>query len=138
MIELLYFASQIQCGPDSSLINVQVDVYHNQQLVHTLSVNDKVLLPVNSVEELTFEYSFINASCTPQPATEMVLGSQDYVPSLAGVYEQQSIQELLNGLNNYEELFLAELGTTDNTSTAFDLQDVVIKVNNNPTIIYAD
>jgi hypothetical protein len=33
MIELLYLASQIQCGAAGDFLNVKVDVYHNQELV---------------------------------------------------------------------------------------------------------
>lgn len=134
MIEILYLASQIQCGAGNPLIDVKVDIYQNQALVKTVSLNEKVLLPVNSVGELTFQYNFVGASCTPAIPTEMLLGSQDPVPNIPGVYEQQSIQQMLDGLNTYEELFLVELGTTDQNSTAFDLQDVVLVVNNNPTI----
>lgn len=62
------------------------------------------------------------------------------VPNIPGVYDQQSIQTMLNGLNDYEELFLVELGTTNKTSAAFDLQDVVFIVNNNPSAskVFAD
>jgi hypothetical protein len=64
----------------------------------------------------------------------MVLGSEDPVPNVPGVYDQQSIQQMLDGLNDYEELFLVELGTTNKKSSAFDLQDVVLLVNNNPQV----
>ncbi len=134
MIELIYLASQIQCGPNSPLINVRVDVYQNQQIVQTMHLGNKVLLPANSVQELNFKYKFLNATCSPATPTEMVLGPQDPVPNLPGVYDQQSIQEMLNGLNDYEELFLVELGTTNQKSSAFDLQDVVLLVNNNPQV----
>jgi hypothetical protein len=134
MIELIYLASQIQCGANSPLINVQVDVYQNQELVQTMHLEDKVLIPVNSVQELSFKYKFINATCSPATPTQMVLGPQDPVPNVPGVYDQQSIQQMLNGLNDYEELFLVELGTTNKNSSAFDLQDVVLLVNNNPSV----
>ncbi|BAU63299.1 hypothetical protein STA3757_06610 [Stanieria sp. NIES-3757] len=134
MIELLYLASQIQCGAYGSLINVKVDVYHNQELVQTMSAQDKLLLPVNSINDLTFKYRFINSSCSPVTPTQVLLGSEDAVPTLAAAYEQQSIQQLLNGLKSYEELFLVELGTTNTNSTAYDLQDVVLIVNNNPQL----
>jgi hypothetical protein len=132
MIELIYLASQIQCGAGNPLINVKVDVYHNQELVQTMSLEDRVLLPVDSVQDLTFQYTFVDSDCTPATPTEMVLGSQDSVPDVPGAYDQQSIQEMMNDLNEYEELFLVELGTTNHSSSAFDLQDVVLIVNNNP------
>ncbi len=137
MIELLYLASQIQCGSNGSPINVSVDIYHNSQLVKTISVEERVLLPVDSVRDLTFKYSFINSSCRPSTPTEIVLAPNDLVPDLPGAYEQQSIQEILDGLNDYEELFLVELGTTNTESSAYDLQDVMMIVNNNP-VVFAD
>ncbi len=142
MIELLYFASQIQCGAAGDFLNVKVDVYHNQALVKTMTVNDRVLLPVDSVKDLTFNYSAINntTKCNLSTPNETILGNKDEVPNIPGVYAQNSIQTMLNGLNDYEELFLVELGTTNKASVAFDLQDVVLKVNNNPvaTVIYPD
>ena len=136
MIELLYLASQIQCSANSDLLDIHVDVYHGSELVQTLSVSDKILLEnVNSIQDLTFEYRAVNnPACSLSLPSELVLAPQDTVPNIPGVYEQNSIQEMLNGLNEYEELFLVELGTEDETDVAYDLQDVVVIVNNNPTI----
>jgi hypothetical protein len=136
MIELLYFASQIQCGAGDSFLNIQVDVYHQQQLVQTMQVNEKALVPVDSVNDLSFKYKIINNNtrCNLQTPTEMALTPGSQIPSMAGVYEQDSVQTLLSGLDNYEELFLVELGTTDPNSSAFDMQDVVFKVDNDPVV----
>ncbi|NJK56667.1 MAG: hypothetical protein HC939_12015 [Pleurocapsa sp. SU_5_0] len=145
MIELLYLASQIQCGAGGSFLNIQVDVYHQEQLVKTMKVNERALIPVGSVNDLDFRYTIINnnTQCSLRTPTEMALTPGSQLPSMAGVYEQDSVQTLLSGLNNYEELFLVELGTTDRNSPAFDLQDVIFKVDNDPTIstpvtIYSD
>lgn len=136
MIELLYFASQFQCGAGGSLLNIKVDVYHQNQLVQTMNVNDKALIPVNSVNDLNFRYRIINntTTCSLSTPTEMVLTPSSPLPNLAAAYEQASIQTLLSGLANYEELFLVEVGTTDRTRSTFDMQDVVFKVDNNPTV----
>jgi hypothetical protein len=142
MIELLYFASQIQCGAGGAFLNIQIDVYHHQELIKTMSVNEKALLPVDSIKDLTFKYTAINNNtrCNLSLPTEMVLAPNDIVPNIPGVYDQTSIQNMLNGLKEYEELFLVELGTTNTKSAAFDLQDVVGIVNNNPAVatIYPD
>ena len=141
MIELLYFASQIQCGANAEMLNIQVDVYHNQELVSTLLKDEKVLLEVDSIENLDFQYTVINedAGCGLSLPGELVLAPDDAVPTMAGVYDQESIQSMLDVLNEYEELFLVELGTEDKTSAAYDLQDVVFVVNNNPTVaLFAD
>ncbi|NJL52261.1 MAG: hypothetical protein HC930_08625 [Hydrococcus sp. SU_1_0] len=136
MIELLYFASQIQCGAGGSFLNIQVDVYHQQQLVQTMQVNEKALISVDSVNDLNFKYKIINnnTQCNLQTPSEMALTPGSQIPSMAGVYEQDSVQTLLSGLENYEELFLVELGTTNPNSPAFDLQDVVFKVDNDPVV----
>lgn len=137
MIELLYLASQIQCGVGSSFLNIQVDVYNQQQLVKTMNVNERALIPVDSVKDLKLEYKIINntTQCTTlSTPTERVLTSNSELPSMAGFSKQVSVQTLLSGLNNYEELFLVELGTTNTNSTAFDMQDVIFKVDNNPTV----
>ena len=119
-----------------------MDVYHNQKLVKTMSVSDKVLLKeVDSIKDLTFEYKAINnPSCGLSLPSELVLAPEDSVPNIPGVYQQQSIQEMLDGLNEYEELFLVELGTENKTSAAYDLQDVVVIVDNEPTLatLFAD
>jgi hypothetical protein len=137
MIELLYLASQIQCGAGGSFLNIQVDVYHQQQLVKTMNVNERALIPVNSVNDLKLEYKIINntTQCkTLSTPTEMALTSNSELPSMAGFSKQLSVQTLLSGLNDYEELLLVELGTTNTDSYAFDMQDVIFKIDNNPTI----
>lgn len=134
MIELLYFASQIQCGANAELLDVKVDVYKNQELVQTMSVNEKVLLDVDSVKDLSFEYRLAESNCVAAIPTEKLLGSTDSLPNLPGAYEQQSLQDMQAELASYEELWLVELGTSNPNSAYFDLQDVVIKVNNNPEL----
>ena len=136
MIEFLYLASQIQCGAGGDFLNVKVDIYHQQELIETVAVSEKVLLPVDSINEVSFRYSTVNnpTNCSLSAPSQLALSSQDEVPNLPGVYEQKSIQTLLDGLNDYEELFLVELGTENQDSAAFDLQDVVGIVNNNPNL----
>lgn len=143
MIELLYFASQIQCGTGGEFLDIQVNVYHNQELVETMVVDDLVLLPVDSVNDLTFEYSVINntTSCTSLAApSELVLAPDDELPSFAGFDQQDSVSTLLGGLSEYQELFLVELGTENTNSSAFDMQDVTLRIDNNPLVssLFAD
>ncbi|MEL6437933.1 MAG: hypothetical protein AAFQ80_01575 [Cyanobacteria bacterium J06621_8] len=141
MIELLYFASQIQCGAGGDFFDIQMDVYHNQELVKTMEVGDRALFSVDSVNELTFEYSTINntTSCTTLATPdELVVGSNDDLPNVAGFALQDSVQTLLDGLNEYQELLLVELGAEDTNSEAYDLQDMVLIVDNNPPVEAAD
>ena len=143
MIELLYFASQIQCGINGDFLNIQVDVYKGTELVRTMNVDDKALIPVDSVNELNFEYSIVdnttdcNSLATP---SEQSLEKNTVLPERAGFSNQSSVQALLDNTDNYEELFLAELGTTDSLSAAYDMQDVIFKVDNDPVVssLFAD
>ena len=137
MIEFLYLASQIQCGAGGDFFNVQVDIYQNQELIETVSVNEKVLLPVDSINDVEFKYSVVNntTACSLANPSQLVLSKNDQVPNVAGFSQQASIREILDGLNTYEELFLAEFGTTNKFSPAFDLQDFVGIVNYNPTVV---
>ena len=145
MIELLYFASQIQCGVGGDFLNIKIDVYQNQELVATMMVDDSVLLPVDSVNSLSFEYSIINntTECTSLATpTELILAPGDELPDLDGFDQQSSVATILSGLDQYQELFLVELGTTDTESAAYDIQDVVLRIDNNPnpdvTTLFAD
>ena len=137
MIELLYLASQIQCGAGGDFLNIQVDVYKGAELIETMMVEDKALISVDSVDELDFQYSIVGntTNCTSLATpSEMSLDTDSILPDLDGFAEQNSVQALLEGLNDYEELFLAELGTTNNSSSAFDLQDVILRIDNNPDL----
>lgn len=141
MIELLYFASQIQCGVGGEFLDIQVDVYQNQELVETMVVDDRILLPVNSINDLTLEYSVINNTtechnlATP---SELILAPNDELPNLSGFDQQDSVVTLLSNLNQFQELFLVELGTEDITSSAYDLQDVTLILDKNPLNYFAD
>lgn len=135
MIELLYFASQIQCGVGGDFLNIKIDVYQNQELVETMMVNDRVLLPVDSVNNLSFEYSIINntTECTSLATpTELILAPGDQLPDLEGFDQQSPVATILSGLDQYQELFLVELGTTNTESAAYDMQDGILIIDNNP------
>ncbi|MEM9274361.1 MAG: hypothetical protein AAGA80_15565 [Cyanobacteria bacterium P01_F01_bin.143] len=135
-IQLTYLASQIQCGAAGELINVEVDVYNNDEFVQTLSVDDTIYLPINSFEDLDFQYNVADSGCSPiATPEEEIFAPDDTLPTLPGAYEQASLQDMLDDLNEYEELFVVELGTTDPTNPVYDLQDVVMVINNN---VYVD
>ena len=146
MIELLFFNAQFQCGAGAQAEAVKVEVYHEQQLVETMVKGDSALLPVKSVDDLTFEYSLVNenASCGFTTPSAVTLSRGEELPGNNGFDGQASVSNLLANSNKYEELFLVELGETNQNSSAFDLQDVVFKVDNDPnsnppvSLIYPD
>ncbi len=134
MIELTYQASQYQCHAGASQSTILVDVYHNGELVKDgLAVGESVMVPdFNGVE---LDYQAATGSCGFSANESLLLGKNDSIPNLSGAYEQEAIASLVAGLQDYEDLYLVELGTTDTSSFAYDLQDVVMVVNNNPNTI---
>ncbi len=146
-VELTYRASQYQCGEDSSMVEISVDVYDNGELVaENMGINDSVM--VSNIDDVVLVYSSLDANCSLDTPTERIVSQESEIPDLPGAYDQENIADLLAGLEDYEDLFLVELGTTDSTSFAYDLQDVVMVVNNDPSseevanvpdiILYAD
>ena len=132
-VEISYSASQIQCGRNAPQIVIGVDVFDNGQLVaEDLRVNESVL--VSSLENVTLDYNIVanGGSCRLARPSEVVVSNDSEVPNLRGAFEQDSILDLLAELEDYEDLFLVELGTTNKWSRAYDLQDVVFIVNNEP------
>ena len=81
------------------------------------------------------DYEAATGSCGFSANENLLLGQDDTVPNLAGAYNQQSINSLLANLNEYEQLLLVELGTANSNSFAYDLQDVVIVVDSDPSIL---
>jgi hypothetical protein len=139
-LELRYLNSAFQCGSNPTQADIKVQVYDkNNNLLTTLSKNQTYKSSsIDSIADLRFKYKMYNVSCQPDGTLfdtakgVKLLGPSDTVPSVGGFEDQASIREMVRDLNSYEELYLAELGTNDRTSTAYDLQDVVLVVNNNP------
>jgi hypothetical protein len=137
MIELTFQATQYQCGSNSPQVTIVADVYHNNTLIaDDLAVGESILVP--SLQGLSMTYHGVKAACGFANPTELHLTKNDPIPNLPGAYDQDSIVTLLSGLNQYEDLYLVELGTTNSSSFAYDLQDAVFIVNNNPVVIYPD
>jgi hypothetical protein len=132
MIELMYIISDFQCGSNAPMAIISANIYRNGVLVkENFNKGDKVLLP--DMNGVTFTYSLQHGGCEVSPLTQ-ILGKNDSVPSMAGAYNQTSLQNHLNGLQSYEELYLVELGTHDTSSSAYDLQDIVFKINSDPNL----
>lgn len=141
-LELHYLNSAFQCDSDSTQADIKVYVYDkNNNLLTTMSKGDKYLsTEIDSINDLEFTYQIYNLSCISEGSWWSALDTQslnanDIVPNFNGFSGQDSIQQMLSGLDSYEELYLAELGTNDTNSSAYDLQDVVLIVNNNPILL---
>lgn len=145
-LELHYRDSAFQCGSDITQADIKVDVYDlDNNLLTTMSKGDRYISTVfDSVNDLSFVYKVYNLSCIGNGSSiaaedTLLLGTSDTIPSIEGFSGQASIEEMLVGLNSYEELYLTELGTSDTNDSAYDLQDVVLVVDHNPvSLIFAD
>ena len=139
IIELTFVDSQIQCGANAPQLEISANVYHNGTLIkEKLSVGDSILVP--SLDGLTMTYEAVNAGCSLAKPTEFHLTKAllskyySWFESKAGAYEQDSVISIMNGLPNYKDLYLVELGSTNPSSKYFDLQDAIFIVNNNPQV----
>lgn len=135
IIELTFTNSEIQCGGTS--LEILANVYHNGTLVKEgLSVGSSIF--VRSLDGLSMTYEAANIDETPCSSlaspTELHLTQDDPIPDLPGAYDQASIATLVSQLAEYEDLYLVELGTTNSSSWAYDLQDAVFIVNTNPQV----
>ena len=136
-IELRYRDAAIQCGKDATPGVVKVDVYNqtNDILLTTMSKGETfTTTEVDSISDLYLKYRVFNLSCLRQGAYRAsydikILGYEDTVPNIEGFEGQTSISQMLTGLDSYEELYLVELGSGNSD---YDLQDVVLVVDNNP------
>ncbi|MEM9274234.1 MAG: hypothetical protein AAGA80_14910 [Cyanobacteria bacterium P01_F01_bin.143] len=138
-LELHYRDSAFQCGSDSTQADIKVNVYDkNNNLLKTLSKGDTHRINnLDSASDLKFTYNIHNLTCIGEGSLRserdsLLLGSNDATPDIDGFSGQASIAEMLVGLDTYEELYLVELGTSNTYSSAYDLQDVVIVVDNDP------
>jgi Bacterial Ig domain len=134
-VEVRYFNSAFQCYGGAPLASINVKVWNKNKttLLATLSKGQSYKsTTIDSIADLRF--TFQNLTCTSYSTAKGVklLGPDDSVPTVGGWEDQESIGEMLDDLNSYEELYLVELGSSDRTSPYYDLQDVVLVVDNNP------
>ena len=143
-LELRYEESAFQCGSDTRQADIRVEVRDksNNDLLTTLSKGDTFTSDdYDSINDLNFIYKIYNFShcgmsngTTRSVGGSMLLGADDAVPTLAGFSGQSSVGQIHSGLDSYEELLLVELGTSNTSSSSYDLQDVVLVVDNNPVV----
>ena len=140
-LELRYLDSAIQCGDDPTPGRVEVEVYKRTngelELLSTMSKTDTFLTTeVDSVSDLILKYKIFNLACLPEgeyreSRDTKILASGVEVPNIPGLNGQASITEMLGELDSsYKELYLVELG--NRSGSGYDLQDVVLVVDNNP------
>jgi hypothetical protein len=137
-LELYYRDSAFSCS--NTTADIKVKVYDlNNNLLTTMSKGEKyTTTDFDSANDLVFKYHFSNfttAHCKRpdrlySAVESRLLGSQDSVPTLGTYAGQASISSMLAGLDSYKELYLVELWST--SGTPYDLQDIVLVVDNNP------
>lgn len=132
MIEILFtFQPQFQCGANSPMAEFQLEISVEDTVI-TLEVGQKVLLDTTNFEDMLFSVIPIaNADCIIENPVQQWLEYGNVIPQVPGLYEQESLQELYNQniTDEFYYMSLFELGTSDEESEAFDLNDVVFLVN---------
>lgn len=138
-LELHYRDSAFQCGSNPTQADIKVNVYDkSNKLLITMSKGDKYRIDsLDSANDLKFTYNIYNLTCLDNGSLRSIrdsalLDSDDPIPNINGFSGQSSIADMLVDLDSYEELYLVELGTSDTSSSAYDLQDVVFVVDNHP------
>lgn len=139
-MEITYQDSAFQCSSTQGLADIKAVFYNssNRQIIRVLSQGESAYFPVDSLADLNIAYTFENADCRPEnyyfaKGTEL-LQSDDPIPNFPGIYGQTDVSDMLSNLESYEQLYLVELGTSNHNSAAYDLQDVVLVIDNNPTL----
>lgn len=136
IIEILFLASQFQCGANADLASFKVFTNNGKEI----RLGEKTKVMVESIEDLQFGYEVIaDGDCALRGVPGISVSYGEELPTNQGVYQQPSLQTLIeqNVTDEYKSLVLFEVGTTNTESSAFDLQDLVLVVDTNPTI-YAD
>ena len=136
LVEILFIASAFQCGADAVQAEFQLHVTGGE----TLLVGDKTYVHVESLEDLQFGYSVLSdGDCAIENVPGIAVEYDTVLPTNVGAFEQPSLLDIIaeHVTEPYLSLVLWEVGTTDAGSSAYDLQDLVVKLNTNPTI-YAD
>ncbi len=137
MIEILFAASLFQCGVGAPQAEFAL-VYQGEQIF----VNDRIYTE-ETLEEFLSNVAIqriSNADCSIPTPFYNTLGYGAPIPNLPGFDSQTSLATWHNSLEDqYESLVLVELGTSDISSPAFDLQDIILLVDTNPDFEpYAD
>ena len=136
LVEVLFLASAFQCGSGAPQATFQLHTTGG----HTLNVGEKAYVSVETLDDLQFGYTVVSdGDCALEgiPGIHIEYGAA--LPSNDGIYDQPSLLDIISThvTEPYLSLVLFEVGTTDDGSSAYDLQDIVVKINTNPTI-YAD
>ena len=147
-IELRYAESAFQCGADNRQADIRVEVYDksDNSLLTTLSKGDTYTSDdYDSLSDFDLIYKIYDFShCSGfsdgtvrSVGGSMLLSKNDSVPEVAGFSGQSSVGQIHSSLDSYEELLLVELGSSNENSASYDLQDVVLVVDDNPASLVA-
>ena len=143
LIEILFLTSQFQCGSEAAQATFKARI--NDKPIY---VGETVRLNVENLQDLYFEYEQLE-TFEDEPICALPFNTEGVVPILIqygeqlptndGIYNQPSLQTLIQEqvTNEYLNLVLYEVGTTDTNSSAYDLQDLVFVINTN-VAPYAD
>ena len=139
MIEVLFLISQFQCGESAPQATFQVEIVEKGQS-YTLKEGETTLInginDFSEVDELIY-HKVADASCaldTPPDDNFELLKYESPLPTLPAAYNQKSLEDIKNNhlTDEYYQVQLLELGTTNTESKVFDLQDIVLRIDTDP------
>lgn len=137
LVEIVFLSSQFQCGPNAEhLEEFSVQIHNEKNLAyHTIELGEKKVWDMNDLSDLGFiEIINLTNNCSILPIQDMTLLYMDensQVPNVGGYENQMSLQETLDtevGNDPQYAIIAIEFGTVNQESSAFDLQDIVIKL----------
>lgn len=128
MIELTFLFAQYQCGASAELAEFRLDIEVGGSIVSQLTVGQSAMIEA-TMEEMTVNVVPIaNADCINANVVEWLEYGED-VPDVPGAYEQTALYDLYADhiTDEYYKMAVFELGTDDDESPAYDLNDIGIK-----------
>ena len=135
MIELLFLASNFQCGANAPMAEFVVEI-KSGDTTKQLSVNQRLVMEKEDLELISVK-PLNNADCIS--VYDSVEVTVDSLPTQAGLYNQPSVLSYQEQLKDSESIYLYEFGATSGPSA--DYQDAVLKIDwdyQNDTLLYAD
>ncbi len=131
MLEILFLFSQFQCSPYAPQAEFEVTIGDQ-----TLSVGDSAVVTEADFLQATYK-QVSGGNCALTDQDPIVFNDVAEVPHYAGVYSQTDVTDLVEEYVTEDYLYLGlyELGTTNPSSPAYDLQDISLLISTKPGTI---
>jgi len=127
MIEILFVASQFQCGAETPLAQFEIIVEEmaglNTPIFHTLQVGESIILERDNYIGATIN-DIANADC--MSVFEFKEATVNTIPNLPGLYNQPDVASYLDELQGAESIYLYEFGSLNGPSA--DFNDLILRI----------